>query len=101
MTKVGKLAHRSIVRNDKPTWLLRLQMEIIHRYGDVEQEGTSTFWRGLEDFINRFLWDWAWNDGAPKIKSDIETRIVETAERTELEILRNGKPIQTYYIQQQ
>lgn len=92
------LRYKSVCPNDKPMWLLKLQMAISNTYslrgvGDTEEE-----WKQLKDFIDWFI-SKLYVRKDITVKSDISTYLMREDGQTQLLIKRNGKLIQTYYIQ--
>ena len=81
------LRYKSVCPNDKPMWLLKLQMAISNTYS----------LRGIKDFIDWFI-SKLYVRKDITVKSDISTYLMREDGQTQLLIKRNGKLIQTYYI---
>lgn len=92
------LRYKSVCPNDKPMWLLKLQMAISNTYSLRGIEDTEEEWKQLKDFVDWFISKlYVRKDIA--VKSDISTYLMrEDGRITQLLIKRNGKLIQTYYI---
>ena len=92
------LRYKSVCPNDKPMWLIKLQMAINNTYSLRGVEDTEDEWKQLKDFVDWFISKlYVRKDIA--VKSDISTYLMREEGQTQLLIKRNGKLIQTYYIQ--
>lgn len=92
-----RLIYRSMIPNDKPEWLLRLQMEISQKYsGEFEDSQCERMLHQVENEIREILFEMMDRRGGPRIASDITTKIVADDDRQVLHIIRNGKMIQYY-----
>ena len=91
------LRYKSIIPNDKPMWLLKLQMAISNTYSLRGIEDTEEEWKQLKDFIDWFI-SKLYVRKDITVKSDISTYLMKEEGQTQLLIKRNGKLIQTYYI---
>lgn len=92
------LRYKSVCSNDKPMWLLKLQMAISNTYSLREIEDTEDEWKQLKDFVDWFI-SKLYVRKDITVKSDISTYLMREDGQTQLLIKRNGKLIQTYYIQ--
>lgn len=93
-----KLKYYSIIPNNKPEWLLKLQMEISWHYAQRGIANTPEEWMALLDFVDaciRSLYD----NKAIKVQSEVSADLMTDEGETRLFIKRNGKPAQVYYIQ--
>lgn len=95
---MGKLRYRSMIPNDKPVWLLRLQLEISQAYSIRGMEDTPEDWQWLKDLVNAKIMEF-YNRRDIAVLSEIEAAIVTDEGKTVLHIKRNKKVVQTYYIQ--
>lgn len=91
------LSYKSIIPNDKPEWLLRLQMEISQSYALRGMEDTPEEWQELKDFIDDFI-NKLYVRKDVKIRSVITSYLMKEDRQTQLLIKRNGKLLQSYYI---
>ena len=92
------LRYKSIIPNDKPMWLLKLQMAISNTYSLRGIEDTEEEWKQLKDFVDWFI-SKLYVRKDITVKSDISTYLIREDNQTHLLIKRNRKLIQTYYIQ--
>lgn len=95
---MGQLRHYSMTPNDKPEWLLRLQLEISQHYAMRGIEDTPEDWLDLQDFINAFIRSLYMRRDI-KIRSEVTVDLLTEDGETRLLIKRNEKPLQVYYIQ--
>ncbi len=95
---MGILRYKSINPNDKPIWLLKLQMAISNTYSLRGIEDTEEEWKQLQDFVDWFI-SKLYVRKDITVKSDISTYLIREDNQTHLLIKRNRKLIQTYYIQ--
>ena len=93
-----KLRYYSITPNDKPEWLLRLQMDISQHYGLQLMEDTKGNWERLKAYVDAKMLDLYCTRGV-KIRSSIESALVIDNGKTVLHIRRNNKVVQIYYLQ--
>lgn len=94
------LSYKSIISNDKPDWLLRLQMEISQSYALRGMEDTPEEWQELKGFIDDFI-DKLYVRKDVRIRSEITSYLMKEDGQTQLLIKRNGKLLQSYYIKKQ
>lgn len=87
-----------MIPNDKPEWLMRLQMVISQHYSLHEMEDTKEEWNRFKDYVDAKVQE-LYNRRDVKIRSNVETVLVSDTGKTVLLIKRNGTDIQTYYIQ--
>ena len=92
------LRYKSVCPNDKPMWLLKLQMAISNTYSLRGIEDTEEEWKQLKDFVDWFI-SKLYVRKDITVKSDISTYLIREDNQTHLLIKRNRKLIQTYYIQ--
>ena len=93
-----KLKYYSMTPNDKPDWLLRLQLEISQHYALCGIEDTPEGWLALYDFVNTVIRS-LYIRRDIKIRSEVSADLLTEDGETRLLIKRNGKPLQVYYIQ--
>ena len=93
-----KLKYYSMTPNDKPNWLLRLQLEISQHYALRGIEDTPERWLALQDFVNTVIRS-LYIRRDIKIRSEVSADLLTEDGETRLLIKRNGKPLQVYYIQ--
>ena len=76
------LRYKSVCPNDKPMWLLKLQMAISNTYSLRGIEDTEEEWRQLKDFIDWFISKlYVRKDIA--VKSDISTYLMREEGQTQ------------------
>ncbi|WP_314125937.1 hypothetical protein [Segatella maculosa] len=95
---MGKLKYYSMTPNDKPEWLLRLQMEVSQHYTLRGIEDTPEEWLALQDFVDAFIHS-IYVRKDINVRSDVTADLLTEDGETRLLIKRNGKPVQVYYIQ--
>ena len=96
---MGRLKYYSMIPNDKPEWLLRLQMAISQRFGG-EWEDSQYFWEDLKQFVIDELWTMLDNRGCKAaIRSKVTIDLVTDEGKTVLHIKRNRIVVQTYWIE--
>lgn len=95
---MGQLKYYSVIPNDKPTWLLRLQMEISRAVGIRGMDDNQADWRWLKDEMDGRIHELYMRRDI-SVRSRIETALVTGEGKTVLHIKRNNKVIQIYYIQ--
>ncbi len=95
---MGLLRYYSMIPNDKPEWLLWLQMDISKVYSFLWMEDTEEVWSRLKDFVDSKILE-LYNRRDITVRSKIETALVTDAGKTVLHIKRNNKVVQIYYIQ--
>ena len=94
-----KLRYYSITPNDKPEWLLRLQMDISQHYGLQLMEDTKGNWERLKAYVDAKMLDLYCTRGV-KIRSSIGSKLVTDNGKTVLHIKRNREVVQIYYLQE-
>lgn len=92
-----KLRYYSMIPNDKPEWLLKLQLAISQCYSIRGIEDTPEEWQQLKDFTDWFVYKLYVRKDIT-VRSKINTDITKNNGHTQMHIKRNGKIIQTYYI---
>ena len=95
---MGKLKYYSMTPNDKPEWLLRLQMEVSQHYTLCGIEDTPEEWLAFQDFVDAFIHS-IYVRKDINVRSDVTADLLTEDGETRLLIKRNGKPVQVYYIQ--
>lgn len=95
---MGQLRHYSMIPNDKPEWLLRLQMEVSQHYALRGIDNTPEDWLALQDFVDAFIHS-IYVRKDINVRSDVTADLLTEDGETRLLIKRNGKPLQVYYIQ--
>ena len=93
-----KLRYYSMIPNDKPEWLLRLQMDISQHYSLQGMEDTKEDWERLKAYVDAWMLE-LYNLRGLKVRSNIESALVIDNGKTVLHIIRNNKAIQIYYLQ--
>lgn len=93
-----KLKYYSMTPNDKPDWLLWLQLEISQHYALRGIEDTPEGWLALQDFVNTVIRS-LYIRRDIKIRREVSADLLTEDGETRLLIKRNGKPLQVYYIQ--
>ena len=93
-----KLRYYSMILNDKPEWLLRLQMEISQHYSFQAMEDTEEDWNKLKDYVDAKILE-LYNRRDVMVRSQIESALITDEGKTVLHIERNRKVVQTYYLQ--
>ena len=95
---MGQLRHYSMIPNDKPEWLLRLQFEVSQHYALRGMEDTPEDWLALQDFVDAFIHS-IYVRKDINVRSDVTADLLTEDGETRLIIKRNGRPLQVYYIQ--
>lgn len=93
-----QLRYYSMTPNDKPMWLLKLQMEISQRYALCGMEDTPEEWMALYDLVNAFIRS-TYERKDIKVRSEVTADLQTEDGETRLIIKRNGRLLQVYYIQ--
>ena len=93
-----KLKYYSMTPNDKPDWLLRLQMEVSQHYALRGIDNTPEDWLALQDFVDAFIHS-IYVRKDINVRSDVTADLLTEDGETRLIIKRNGRPLQVYYIQ--
>lgn len=93
-----QLRYYSVIPNDKPEWLLRLQLDINIEYGLQGIEDTPEAWEQLRAYTDTLIQQMYCRRDI-RIQSEVSTELRSDAGRTVLWIKRNKKVIQIYYIQ--
>ena len=93
-----QLRHYSMTPNDKPEWLLRLQMEISQHYSLQRMEDTMENWNKLKDYVDAKILE-LYNRKDVMVRSQIESALITDEGKTVLHIERNRKVVLTYYLQ--
>ena len=88
-----KLKYYSMTPNDKPDWLLRLQLEISQYYALRGIEDTPEEWLALQDFVNTVIRS-LYISRDIKIRSEVSADLLTEDVQTQLLIKRNGKTVQ-------
>lgn len=94
---MAQLKYKSIIPNNKPHWLLLIQSQVSQQYADLFLNNTEREFEALKYFIDISI------DSLRKtkaiVRSVIETEVRTDEGKTVLFIKRNGKILQTYYIE--
>lgn len=93
-----RLLSHSITPTDKPKWLLKLQRAINQGYSLRGIENSEKGWRELKDFVDWFIYK-LYDRRDIMVRNRITSSLMVEDGQTQLLIKRNGKLIQTYYIQ--
>jgi len=93
-----QLRYYSMTPNDKPMWLLKLQMEISQRYALCGMEDKPEEWMALYDLVNAFIRS-TYERKDIKVRSEVTADLQTEDGETRLIIKRNGRLLQVYYIQ--
>lgn len=93
-----QLRHYSMIPNDKPEWLLRLQFEVSQHYALRGIEDTPEDWLALQDFVDAFIRSLYVRKDI-NVRSDVAADLLTEDGETRLIVKRNGKPLQVYYMQ--
>lgn len=94
---MGQLRYNSRIQSDKPEWLLWLQVEI-RGYVSLGMEDTPDDWMDLQDFAGACIRS-LYNRRDIMVKSEVSAELLTEDGKTQLLIMRNGKPVQAYYIE--
>lgn len=95
---MGQLRHYSMIPNDKPEWLLRLQVEISQEYAlRGGMEDTPDAWEELKGYVDTLIRG-MYGRKDIRIQSEVETELRSDDGKTVLWIKRNNKVIQIYHI---
>lgn len=94
---MGKLRYKSAIPHNKPMWLLKLQFLISQEYDDAELENSAVGLEKIDAFIRKSIHGLV--DSRDIRRSVVETEVRSDDGRTVLFIFRNGRLLQTYYIQ--
>ena len=89
--------YKSVIPNDKPLWLLKLQLSVSQALEFAELNGDERDFRNLKAFIDAEIKSMMQKREIHR--SVVETNIVTDSGRTVLNIFRNGNLIQTYFIE--
>ena len=94
---MAQIKYSSIIPNDKPTWLLRVQQSVVLVTGNMTLQGSERDFMNLQAFINAEI-------AAQRSRGNIRAEKVDTEIRTDegrtvLHIYRNQMLVQTYYIE--
>ena len=92
---MGQLRHYSMTPNDKPEWLLRLQMEVSQHYAMRGIDNTPEEWMDLLDFIDAFIHS-LYTRRDINVRSDVTADLMTEDGETRLLIKLNFKPLQIY-----
>ena len=95
---MGQLRHYSMIPNDKPEWLLRLQFEVSQHYALRGMEDTPEDWLALQDFVDAFIHS-IYVRKDINVRSDVMADLLTEDGETRLIVKRNGKPLQVYDMQ--
>ncbi|MEL5894147.1 hypothetical protein AAE250_11650 [Bacteroides sp. GD17] len=94
---MAKVFYKSVIPNDKPMWLLKLQLSVSQALEFTQLNGDERDFKNLKTFIDAEIRSMI---GRREInRSVVETNIVTDNGRTVLNIFRNGNLVQTYFIE--
>lgn len=93
---MGQLKYYSLMPNDKPLWLLKLQLAISQVYELRGMEDTREEWHLLQDFVDSIILE-LYNRRDVTIRSEIESALVQEEGKTVLHVKRNKNVVQTYF----
>ena len=92
---MAKITYKSSIPNDKPLWLLKLQLAV-SQLDATGQKGNEQDFRNLKSFIDA---EFGWFMGKGDIRrSFVETELRQDEDRTVIHIFRHHMIVQTYYI---
>ena len=94
---MAKVFYKSVIPNDKPLWLLKLQLSVSQALEFTRLNGDERDFRNLKAFIDAEVRSMILKREI--LRSVVETNIVTDEGRTVLNIFRNGNLIQTYFIE--
>lgn len=94
---MAKLKYKSIIPTGKPYWLLLIQYQVGQQYAGLSLRNTADEFEALKYFIDTSIGELYKNKTVTR--SVIETEIRTDEGKTVLFIRRNGKMLQTYYIE--
>ena len=94
---MGKLRYKSAIPHINPMWLLKLQLLNSQEYDNAELENNVVELEKIDAFIRKSIHDLV--DSKDIRRSVVETEVRSDDGRTVLFIFRNGRLLQTYYIQ--
>lgn len=93
---MAKLKYKSIIPNNKPIWLLSLQLNVSNKF-DHDYEGDMFDFDDLKKYIDACLIELQ-KQGLIH-RSLVTTEIRSDEDKTVLFIRRNDKMLQTYYFE--
>lgn len=93
---MGQLKYYSLMPNDKPLWLLKLQLAISQVYELRGMEDTREEWHLLQDFVDSIILE-LYNRRDVTIRSEIESALIQEEGKTVLHVKRNKNVVQTYF----
>lgn len=93
---MAKVYHKSVRPNDKPEWLLNVQLAVDGLAGVMTLQGDDRDYRNLKAFIDAEI-------EVQRSRGNIRAGRVETELRTDdgrtvIMVFRDGNLLQTYYI---
>lgn len=91
-----KIAYKSNIPNDKPLWLLKLQLAV-SRLDATELKGNERDFHNLKSFIDAEIRSLM--EKGDIRRSFVETELRQDEGRTVIHIFRNHMIVQTYYIE--
>lgn len=94
---MAKVFYKSVIPNDKPLWLLKLQLSVSQALEFTQLNGDERDFRNLKAFIDAEVRSMILKREIHR--SVVETNIITDEGRTVLNIFRNGNLIQTYFIE--
>lgn len=94
---MAKVFYKSVIPNDKPLWLLNVQLAVSQALEFTELKGDERDFRNLKSFIDAEIR--AQRSRGHLIRSDVSTDMLTDEGRTVIRIFRNQSLIQTYFIE--
>lgn len=94
---MAKVHYKSMIPNDKPLWLLKLQLSVSQALEFTPLSGDERDYRNLKAFIDAEIRSLISRGDIRR--SMVETSLVTDGGKTVIHIFRNGNPVQTYYIE--
>ena len=94
---MAKVFYKSNIPNDKPLWLLNVQLAVSQALEFTELRGDERDFRNLKSFIDAEIQ--SQRSRGNLIRSDVTTDMLTDGGRTVIRIFRNRDLIQTYFIE--
>lgn len=94
---MAKVFYKSVIPNDKPQWLLNVQLAVSQTLDGVQLQGNERDFKNLKLFIDAKIQ--SERERGNLIRSDVSTDMLTDEGRTVIRIFRNRSLIQTYFIE--
>ena len=94
---MAKVFYKSVIPNDKPLWLLNVQLAVSQALEFTELKGDERDFHNLKSFIDAEIR--AQRSRCHLIRSDVTTDLLTDSDRTVIRIFRNRDLVQTYFIE--